>query len=234
MNSQSPSAATMSMDDDYDELIYHVPKQKKPSHNNTMGASVSVYPPLAQITQVQKQVVAVTAFLEVPADQAQQPWELAVWHSTGDDRWIETALSSSPTQRTPSSLQNTDASKSRLWFDGNLNVQSRLSFTVKFRSGPDQSWRWAHDEQGSSDGAIIYKSSLTTDALSDDFGRILKGYDTDIKVKPCQSQCPGTRLWALEASVDAVQADESTYAYLNLGIPWGGFLRYAYPVLLLT
>lgn len=213
-------------EDEYDELIYHVPKQKKPTHSNTMGASVSVYPPLGQITQVQKKVVSVTALLEVPADQAEQSWELAVWHSAGDDNWTETALSPSATHRTPSSLQTVDTSKARLWFEGKLEVKSLLSFTAKFRPGSDQPWRWVHDEQGIGDGTIICKSSLTTDALSDDFGSILKGHDTGINVKSCQSQCPNTRLWALEVTVDAAQGDESTYSDVNLGTPWGGFLRY--------
>lgn len=213
-------------DDDYDELIYHVPKQKKPTHTNSMGASVSIYPSLGQITQVQKQVISVTALLEVPADQAKESWELAVWHSEGDDNWTETILSLAPPQRTPSNLQNVDTSKGRLWFAGKLDVKTLLNFTAKFRSGSDQPWRWARDEQGIEDGTVIYKAALTTDALSDDLGSILKGYDTDIKVKSCQSQCPGTRLWALEASVDPAQGDDSTYANVNLGTPWGGFLRY--------
>lgn len=230
-SAQGPNVALQ--DDDYDELIYHVPKQKKPTHNNTMGASVSVFPPLAQITQVQKQVVPVTALLEVPADQARQAWQVSVWHSTGDDHWAETPLAVSSTQRTPSTLQNTDASKARLWFEGKLDIQLRLGFTVKFRPGPDDPWRWAHDEQGLGDGTIIYKAALTTEALPDDFGGILEGHDPDIKVKPCESQCSGTRLWALEASVDAVQGDDSSsYAHWNLGTPWGGFLRYACSLLL--
>lgn len=216
-------------EDDYDELIYHVPKQKKPTHTNTMGASVSFYPPLGQITQVQKRIVSVTALLEVPADQAEQSWELAAWHSEQDDNWTETALSPSLPRRTPSTLQNVDPSKARFWFEGKLEVASLLNFTAKFRPGSDQPWRWVHDEQGIGDGTIIYKSSLTTDALSDDFGSVLKGYDTDIHVKSCQSQCPNTRLWALEATVDAAQGDESTFSNVNLGIPWGGFLRYVCP-----
>lgn len=216
-------------EDDYDELIYHVPKQKKPTHVNDMGASVSVYPPLGQITQVQKQVVLFTVLLEVPVDQADESWELAIWHSTGDDDWTESNLSS--TEKTPSNLQNPDKSKTRLWFEGKLDIKSLLNFTVKFRPGPDQPWRWARDEQGIGDGTVIFKSSLTTRALSDDFGNILKGHDTDIKVKSCQSQCPGTRLWALEASVEPAQGEDSTYADVNLGTPWGGFLRYAYPLM---
>lgn len=214
-------------EDDYDELIYHVPKQKKPTNFNSMGASVSVFPPLGQITQVRKQGIAVTACLEIPADQAEQSWELAVWHSTGDEHWTETVLSS--TKKTPSNLQGVDTSKVRLCFDGKLNVESLLNFTVKFRPGSDQPWRWARDEQGIGDGTVIFKSSWTTSALPDDFQSILKGYDTDIQIKSCQSQCPGTRLWALETSIEPAQDQDSTYANVNLGTPWGGFLRYAYP-----
>lgn len=217
-------------EDDCDELIYHVPKQKKPTHTSTMGASVSVYPPLGQITQVSKQVISIIALLEVSADAAEQSWELAIWHSNGDDNWTETALSLAPAQKTPSTLQMVDSSKARFYFEGKIDVQSLLNFTVKFRTASDQPWRWAYDEQGIGDGTVIYKSSAASSALPDDLGSILKGYDTTIKVKSCQSQCPGTRLWALETTVDAAQGDDSTYKALSLGTPWGGFLRYAKPL----
>lgn len=210
-------------EEDYDELIYHVPKQKKPTVKD-MGASVSVFPPLGQVTQVQKENVQVTALLEVPTDQANHPWEVALWHSTGDDAWAETGLS--PAIKTPSTLQALDDSVSRLWFQGHIAVNSLLNFTVRFRSGSDQEWRWARDEQGMGDGTIVVNSVLTTDALPDDFGSILKGYDTSIQVKPAQSQCPGTRLWTIEASVEAAKGDDSAFTDVNLGVPWGGFLRY--------
>lgn len=207
---------------DYDESIYHVPKQKKPKVKD-MGASVSVYPPLGQVTQVQKDKVQVIALLEVPNDQVAQPWDLALWHSAGDEDWTETSLS--PTDQTPSTLQTVDDRVSRLWFQGQVCVKSLLHFTVKFRAGPDQEWRWLRDEQGVGDGTIIVNSVLTTSALPDDFSEILKGFDSDIKVNTCRSQSPGTRLWALEAKVDAAQGEESTYKDINLGLPWGGFLR---------
>lgn len=208
--------------EDYDESIYHVPKQRKPVAND-MGASVSVFPPLGQVTQVPKDKVQLTALLEVPNDQAHQPWELALWHAAGDDNWTETSMSS--TDKVPSTLQPVDDRISRFWFQCEVSVQSLLNFTVKFRAGPDQEWRWLRNEQGMEDGTIIVKSGLTTAALPDDFSEILRGYDSDIKVHACRSQSPGTRLWAVEASVDAAQGEDSSYKDFNLGLPWGGFLR---------
>lgn len=213
-------------EEDYDELIYHVPKQKKPPTTN-MGASVSVFPPLGQVTQVQKETIRISALLQVPADQAERSpsWEVALWHSTGDDTWTETLLSPAANNRTPSTLQHVDSSVSRLWFEGQLSIQELLHFTVKFRSGPDQDWRWARDEQGMGDGTIIVNRISTTDALPDDFSMILKGCDQKAKVKSCQSQCPGTRLWSLEVAADAVKGDDSALTDVDLGIPFGGFLR---------
>lgn len=211
-------------DEDYDELIYHVPKQKKPPAGlDKMGAAISVWPPLGQVTQVQKGNIGFVALLEVPVDQANQPWEVALWHSAGGD-WNETMLS--PAERTPSTLQTSDDSVSRTWFQGTIPITSLLNFTVKYRSGSGQEWRWIRDEHGVGDGTVILNSNLTTEALSDDFEKILKGYDTNITVKPCQSQCPGTRLWALEASAEAAKGEDSTFTDFNLGLPWGGFLRW--------
>lgn len=208
--------------EDYDESIYHVPKQRKPVVKD-MGASVSVFPPLGQITQVQKEKIQLIALLEVPNDQANQPWELALWHAAGDNNWSETPLSA--TDRIPSTLQAIDDRISRSWFQCEISVKSLLNFTVKFRAGPDKEWRWLRDEQGMEDGTIILKTGLTTSALPDDFTEILKGYDSEITVNPCRSQSPGTRLWTVEANVDAAQGDDSTYKDINLGLPWGGFLR---------
>lgn len=207
---------------DYDESIYHVPKQKKPTGKD-MGASVSVCPPLGQVTQVQNGTVQVTALLEVPNDQAHHSWEIALWHAAQDADWTETPMS--PTDKIPTTLQVVDDRISRLWFHGQVSVKSLLNFTVKFRAGPDQEWRWLRDEQGMGDGTIIVNSAMTTAALPDNFDDILKGFDSDINVKACRSQSPATRLWALEANVDAAQGDDSTYKDVKLGLPWGGFLR---------
>ncbi|KKY29813.1 putative glycoside hydrolase family 36 protein [Diaporthe ampelina] len=211
-------------DEDYDELVYHVPKQKKPPASlDKMGAAISLWPPLGQVTQVQKGNIGFVALLEVPADQANQTWEVALWHSAGGD-WSEAILS--PAERTPSTLQPLNDSSSRAWFQGAVPVKHLLHFTVKYRSGPEQEWRWIRDEHGVGDGTVILSSNQTTEALSDDFGNILKGYNPSITVKPCQSQCPGTRLWTLEASVEGAKGEDSTFADLNLGLPWGGFLRW--------
>lgn len=212
------------------ESIYHIPKQKKSTFKN-MGASVSVYPPLGQVTQVQKETVQVTVLLEVPTDQAQQSWEIALWHSSqgqGQDEWAETRLAS--TEKTPSTLQNVDISVSRLCFSGQLSVQAQVNFTVKFRSGSDQDWRWSRDEQGFSDGTIVVNTTTTASALPDDFSEILQGYDSQIHVRSTQSQCPGTRLWTVEAHAEPAKGEDSTFTDVNLGVPWGGFLRYAAPI----
>lgn len=209
-------------DEDYGELMYHIPKQKKATLKD-MGASVSIYPPLGQITQVRKETVEVTALLEVPKDKAEQPWEVALWHAAGDDDWVETLLS--PTQKTPSTLQHVDDGVIRLWFDGQVSVKSLVNFTVKFRSGPDEQWKWIRDEHGAADGTIILTTDTTVAALPDDFSKILQGADSALKITSCRSQCPGTKLWTLEASVDAAAGEKSTYKDINLGLPWGGFLR---------
>lgn len=208
---------------DYDEAtLYHIPKQRKRTIKD-MGASLSVYPPLGQVTQVQQEHVRLTALLEVPAGEADQPWEVSLWHSAGDDVWKETTLSA--TDRIPSTLQPLDGSTARLWFEAEVPVQPLLNFTVKFRSQPDQLWKWIRDEQGLDDGTIIVTSNLTVEALPDDFGAILKGFGAEVKVESCQSQCPATRLWEMAVPVAAANGEDSTFADVRLGLPWGGFLR---------
>lgn len=209
---------------DFDESIYHVPKQKTRSQAS-MGNEISTYPPLDRVTQLQSGTVSFIAVLHVPGDHVQQPWEVALWSQADDSEgdWTETILSR--TKRVPSTLQKVAKPEARVWFDGKVTVKSSLHFTVKYRTSPDSPWQWVRDEQNKGNGLVIVNSQTTTDAISEDFGSILKGHDSNLVVKSCTSQCPATRLWSITATVPAAKGENSAYADAKLGLPWGGFLR---------
>ncbi|KAK9425724.1 putative Raffinose synthase Sip1 [Seiridium unicorne] len=204
-----------------------IPKQKPPPEpivTGEMGATVSSYPPLGQVTQLKDGNVKMLALLDVEEKDANEPWELAAWHNSGQEGWAETILSPLKAGPTPSSLQTAQAQKTRLYFSSSLPVRTSLNFTIKFRSASDKPWRWVKDEQHIGDGTIIVNPEKSSAQSSTDFSEVVKELNPDLKIASASSQCPGTELWTIEAPVDAAEGDTSTYADFSVGIPWGGFL----------
>lgn len=205
-----------------------IPKQKPPPARivaDEMGATVSSYPPLGQVTQVKDGNLNFIVLLEVEEKDAKQPWEIALWHSYDGGEWAETILSVVDEGPTPSSIQAAQNRNSRFYFNSRVSVSSSLSFTFKFRNGPDHPWRWTRDEQSIGDGTIIVNTEMASRQMSTDFSNIIKDFNSDLKVKSVVSQCPGTELWSLEAPVGPASGEEAAYADIRVGSPWGGFLR---------
>jgi hypothetical protein len=204
-----------------------IPKQKPPPEpvaTGEMGATVSSYPPLGQVTQLKEGNIKFVALLEIDSKDANEHWELAVWHTAEGEEWTETGLSPLKEEQAPSSLQSGQSQRARLYFSASLSVSKSLAFTVKFRNSPDKPWRWAKDEQSIGDGTIIINSESTSANVSTDFSEVVKNLNPDLKITSATSQCPGTELWVVEASVSAANGETSTYADFRVGVPWGGFL----------
>lgn len=207
-----------------------IPKQRippEPLSDSITMALASTYPPLGQVTQLRSSEVDFTAVLEVPESDASRPWEVALWHSdyANEAEWTEHPLSPSKLNAIPSDLQAA-SDISRLYFDGQVTLKSSLRFTVKFRAGPDQDWRWIRDEAGMGDGTIVINDNLDQKDTETGLPDLIAGFNSDLKWKPHMSQCPGTRLWSVEAPVDAAHGEDSAFADVPLGTPWGGFLRW--------
>lgn len=204
-----------------------IPKQKPPPESiasGGMGATLSTYPPLGQITQLKHGSIKFIALLEVDEKQASDPWELALWHNSEGGEWTETLLPSLRDGPTPSFLQSPKKQKTLLYFSSPLAVSASLSFTVKFRSASEEQWRWVKDELSIGDGTIIVNPEKTSTQGATDFSQLVKDVNQDLKITPAASQCPGTELWTIEAPVDAAIGETSSYADLRIGVPWGGFL----------
>jgi hypothetical protein len=210
----------------------YIPKQKAipDALSETKMVTVSVYPPVGQVSQLQHGNVRFDALLQVHESLKDEPWEMAIWYSGGQagagGEWAEAALSRSEQGQTPSSLQPAGESVSKLYFTSVVPVENTMSFTVKFRQSSSEDWRWIRDEQNLADGTLIVDGKTALETTSEDLPDLISGLNPDLTWKAHASQCPGTRLWSIEAPVGAVENDESKYADLPLGLPWGGFLRY--------
>ncbi|KAK3945452.1 raffinose synthase Sip1 [Diplogelasinospora grovesii] len=204
-----------------------VQKQITTVKPDELKAFISTYPPLGQVTQVKKGDVTFQAVLDVEKHMSQEAWEVALWHSNGDGQeWIEVPLELGKDQR-PSSLQFDDNNLERLHFSVTLRGQSSMHFTLKFRPSPQNDWMWVRDHQDTGDGVVIVdKGSIQEKTSGDDLPDLIQNLNPDLKWKSQMSQSPGTRLWSIETSVDGAKDDQSGYADVPLGVPWGQFIRW--------
>ena len=191
-----------------------------------MAAFIATYPPIGQVTRLQDSNVTFHAVLDVPRELSTEPWQLSLWHSNGDgQQWTEAEFLPCPPNLRPSDLDGANETTARLYFTADVPVESSLSFTVKFRQGQDHAWRWIRDELGLDDGVVVFDQGPASEAERDDLPDLIQDLNPNLKWKDHMSQSPGTRLWSIEAGVDAAKGDESAYANHSVGIPWGGFLK---------
>ncbi|KAK3335977.1 glycoside hydrolase superfamily [Cercophora scortea] len=190
-----------------------------------MAVSIATYPPLDQVSHVGGTSVVFHAVLDVPKDLAQEPWELALWHS-GDREargaWTEAAFSPSLPAQTPSVLHEADTGLARLFFSLTLPVWSAFSFTVKFRQRPDQPWRWARDEHDIDDGQVTVSQDSDMEDGPVDLPDLIGNLNPELAWASRTSQCPGTSLWSVKAHVGGAIGDTPGSASPSLGVPYAG------------
>jgi hypothetical protein len=211
----------------------YIPNQKAlpASDHPSMKTYISTYPPLGQVTQIDKTTSVFTALLEVDESRASDHWQISLWHSEGKE-WREVPMDPVRSLAAhPTVLQTSKSSfgvpLARLYFTTPLAIHLPTNFTIKFRGGPDQSWKWVKDHQGTTDGIVMLKTVTDQEAISSDLGNYIEGLNPILKSKNYRSQSPGTTLWSVEAPVEAAVGAKSTFKDIKFGLPWGEgkFLR---------
>ncbi|KAI0545528.1 raffinose synthase Sip1 [Xylaria curta] len=183
------------------------------------------YPPLGRVSYVKSQFISFSVLIEVADHDAEEPWEICLWHSPGEQPWEETILSSTPITDSPTILQQGSPNRRVLSYSVVLPMTSSLHFTLKYRTGPTQPWTWARDKLGIDDGLVILDVEGQS-PLTEDLSSVIQGLNPELKVRLVASQTPRTQLWTIQAAVTPASDDRSAYASIELGIPWGGFVRY--------
>ena len=193
-----------------------------------MEATITSYPPLGQVTCINESTAPFVVLLETDHSRASNPWEVSLWYSFGEG-WQESRLrphSQSPNSMLSALQTSAGTALHRLYFTADLEITSLVEFTIKFRSGPDQTWKWAKDHQGSLDGTILSKPKIPM-AQSENLSDYVKDLNPILETRKVISQSPGTTVWSITAPVDAADGEKSAIVNLKFGLPWAGkFLRY--------
>jgi hypothetical protein len=204
-----------------------IPKQKAPpaSDDPSMKAYICTYPPLGQVTQIDKSTTVFTALLEVDKSRASDSWQLSLWHSEGK-QWQEVPMDPvRSVEAHPTSLRASNSAAepalTHLYFTTPLAIHLPTNFTIKFRGGAEQSWKWVKDHQGTQDGIVMLKSVTSQDAVSSELGDYVQGLNPVLKSKHYRSQSPDTTLWSVEASIEAADGEKSRISNIKFGLPWG-------------
>jgi hypothetical protein len=211
----------------------YIPKQKGPPASDaaSMKAYISTYPPMGQVTQIDQSTSVFTALLEVDKSRAADLWQVSLWHSEGKE-WRECPMD--PVRNAsahPTSLQSAKpvfgSSLHRLYFTTPLAIHLPTNFTIKFRNGSDQSWKWAKDHQGTQDGVVMLKAVTSQYAISRSLEDYIEGLNPVLDSKNYRSQSPGTTLWSVEAPIEPADGEKSSIKDIKFGVPWGQgkFLR---------
>lgn len=196
-----------------------------------MAVVIATYPPLGQVTQLQNSNVAIHAVVEVPHELRTEQWKFVLWYSDGNEgKWTGAEFTPDLPDNRPTDLHAAKETTARLHFTAKVAVHSLLTFTVKFRQGTgegedEDEWQWARTEQGSEDGIVVIDRKPTRDDDAEELPDLIQELNPDLKWKSHMSQAPRTRLWSIEGGVDGAKEDESAFADVPLGIPWGRSLR---------
>ncbi|TWU75302.1 hypothetical protein ED733_006545 [Metarhizium rileyi] len=185
---------------------------------------IQSYPPLGQVTTVDATTVVLTSVLDVSRSREDEEWGVALWVSVDNGDWHEIRLSRLRHGAEPEMLSKKSELSSLLYFSCSLSIRKSAQFTLKVRQAVDKPWKWVRDEEGLSDGFILLPTSSASS--STDSRPCITDLNNEWKVSSHVSQSPGTQLWSLKCSLPASTGKESACRDVDIGIPWGSFLRW--------
>jgi hypothetical protein len=181
------------------------------------------YPPLGQVTTVHHGETNLTAVLEVPRHKKDENWQVSLWFSENSNDWKELKLEPLQPSDSPSALYAPRDSTIKLYFSSSISFSDSFRFTLKFRPGGTDDWTWVRDVQGVDDGHIVTQAQASySEQLVDYIPNLNKQWN----VKSHMSQSPRSQLWSLQANIPAADGDVPHLKDVEIGTPWGSFLRW--------
>jgi len=211
----------------------YIPKQTptKAEHlfdGMTMKAMITSNPPLGQVTLLSEGTPLFTVLLETDESRTSDLWEVSIWYSPKGEDWVELPLKATDSNVVSivQCLKKQNSPTRQLYFSGALDIKTRTNFTIKFRAGPDQPWKWAKDQQGTSDGTLVLKIPAAAISNIENLNELIGDLNPVLEVTKVRSQTPNTSVWSVVAPVEAAKGDNSAFVKIKLGKPWyGDFLQ---------
>ncbi|KAJ5025298.1 glycoside hydrolase family 36 protein [Bipolaris maydis] len=186
-----------------------------------MYASLTCHPPLGQTTTIasDRDSVKFTVIIESSVG-AEKSWEVALWHNFhASDKWTSSNFEPNlePTV-TAVSPHRTDLKRQCFTFEltGRPKHGSSVSYTVTFRSGKDEPWKWANEHFSTSDGHLIFQSP---EPLDDNLAWYLENLPPFLTVSKEQSDTPNTQLWDISYPIGAASGKTPGQSREKLGKP---------------
>jgi len=203
----------------------YIPKQKGPPALNapSMKAYISTFPALGHVTQVDQSTTTFTALLEIDESRSEGPWEVSLWHLESGE-WHEAPMEPvTNTSLQPTSLQTSKTSSElhKIYFTTTVPIHLPTSFTIKFRNGADQSWKWVKEHQGVEDGLVTFNTAKSQDTRSNSLGNYVQDLNPILQSENHQSQSPATTLWSVEVPIEAASGEKPAIKDVKFGVPWG-------------
>ena len=93
---------------------------------------------------------------------------------------------------------------------------SSISFTLTFRGGADEPWKWANEQFSMSDGQLIYQLS---EPPKEDLTHYIDGLPSYLQIEKETSDTPDTVLWSVTSPVNAASGKASGHSNNKLGKP---------------
>lgn len=207
----------------------YIPKQtpRKAYNLKSMKAVITSYPPLGQVTLVEGATTTFIVLLETDKSRATDAWGVSLWYSQGEE-WREQELNLvDENVDLPLVIQiPVGTSSHHLYFITTVDIVSSMSFTIKFRSAPDQPWEWVKDQQMALDGIVLSKTKISK-SRTEDLDDLIKDLNPIVKATKVLSQSPDTSVWSVTAPVEAADVEKSAMVNIKFGLPWAGkILRY--------
>lgn len=186
-----------------------------------MYAALTCHPPLGQTTTIpsDRKAVKFTVLIESSAG-SERTWEAALWHNFEDkDKWTSLNLKSAP-EPSLTVVKTSQSGVRRQFFTLDLPGRPKhggsLAYTITFRAGKAEPWKWANEQFSTSDGRLIYQSQ---DTLSDDLTRYIDGLPPYLQISKEQSDSSETLLWSITSPVKAASGKTSGVSDNALGRP---------------
>lgn len=197
-----------------------------------MYVNAVLTPPLGTSTVVDScDLIRFLTALEVSEDSVHD-WQVELWYGHKGAEWKSAAFTPTST----SELTLYDASKqlgrTKRIYTLNLQCTSNFKYTLRFRPSAAAHWIWINDQNNTGDGQIIFRQPNVEASVS--FDHLFSDSDSDLKVRPMDSEVHGVDIFELSATVPASKDGwvrttvgsplslEHFYALVKIRRPWMG------------